>query len=47
VCSNGMASFSIAGSRETPEASDLLIGNPSGHRSTPLSAGRLRMPSAF
>ena len=25
-------------------ASDLLIGNPSGHRSTPLSAGRLRMP---
>jgi hypothetical protein len=30
-----------------PIASDLLIGNPSGHRSTPLSAGRLRMPSAF
>jgi hypothetical protein len=30
--------------RAKPEASDLLIGNPSGHRSTPLSAGRLRMP---
>src|ERR1700761_4580265 len=41
-----MASFSIAGSREAPGASDLLIGNPSGHRSTPLSAGRLRMPPA-
>src|SRR5277367_2032200 len=27
-----------------PVASDLLIGNPVGHRSTPLSAGRLRMP---
>jgi hypothetical protein len=30
--------------RATPVASDLWIGNPSGHRSTPLSAGRLRMP---
>jgi hypothetical protein len=33
---------SIAGSHDAQVASDLLIGNPSGHRSTPLSAGRLR-----
>jgi hypothetical protein len=33
---------SIAGSHDVQVASDLLIGNPVGHRSTPLSAGRLR-----
>jgi hypothetical protein len=37
---------SIAGAHEALVASDRLIGSPYGHRSTPLSAGRLRMPSA-
>jgi hypothetical protein len=32
----------IANSHDALVASDLSIGNPSGHRSTPLSAGRLR-----
>src|SRR5580693_4828531 len=41
-----MPPLSIAGSHDAQVASDLLIGNPLGHRSTPLSAGRLRMPSA-
>jgi len=42
--SNGMSSYSDRRLARLPMASDLRTGNPSGHRSTPLSAGRLRMP---